>query len=65
MLVEFAGNQMNFQTISRKGQAVDSGEIQRQAPSGANPSPQALYVPGAQVAGGLSWAPRGNELSQP
>jgi hypothetical protein len=49
MLVEFAGNQMNFQTISRKGQAVDTGEIQRQVPSSANASPQALYVPGAQL----------------
>jgi predicted phosphodiesterase len=30
MLVEFAGNQMNFQTIARAGQTVDSGTIERQ-----------------------------------
>jgi hypothetical protein len=42
MLVEFAGNQMNFQTISRAGQSVDSGVIQRQMRSGANSSPPAL-----------------------
>ena len=57
MLVEFADNQMKFQTISRRGQAVDSGEIQRQVPSGANPSPQALSMPGAQLAGGRSSVP--------
>ncbi len=27
MLVEFTGNQMNFQTISRGGQTIDSGAI--------------------------------------
>jgi hypothetical protein len=31
MVVEFAGDQMNFQTISRTGQTVDSGTIVRQA----------------------------------
>jgi 3',5'-cyclic AMP phosphodiesterase CpdA len=36
MLVEFAGSQMNFQTISRTGQSVDSGVIQRQVHSSAN-----------------------------
>ncbi len=39
MLVEFAGNQMNFQTISRTGQSIDSGVIQRQVLRSANPSP--------------------------
>lgn len=33
MLVEFSGSQMDFQTISRVGQTVDSGEIQRQTHS--------------------------------
>ena len=32
MLVEIAGNQLSFQTISRTGTTVDSGTIQRQAP---------------------------------
>jgi hypothetical protein len=31
MLVEIAGNQLSFQTISRTGTTVDSGTIQRQA----------------------------------
>ncbi len=35
MLVEFAGNQMSFQTISRAGQSVDSGVIQRELHGGA------------------------------
>jgi predicted phosphodiesterase len=30
MLVEVAGNEMSFQTISRTGTTVDSGSIQRQ-----------------------------------
>jgi 3',5'-cyclic AMP phosphodiesterase CpdA len=47
MLVEFAGNQMNFQTISRTGQSVDSGVIQRQLRSSANSSPPASSVLGA------------------
>jgi 3',5'-cyclic AMP phosphodiesterase CpdA len=33
MLVEFAGDRMNFQTISRMGQSVDSGVIQQQVHS--------------------------------
>jgi predicted phosphodiesterase len=65
MLVEFAGSQMNFQTISRTGQSVDSGVIQRQVRSGVNSSPRALSVLGTQLPGGPSRAPRGNELSQP
>jgi 3',5'-cyclic AMP phosphodiesterase CpdA len=32
MLVEIAGNQLSFQTISRTGTTVDSGTVQRQAP---------------------------------
>jgi len=36
MLVEFAGSQMNFQTISRKGQPVDSGVIRRQVQSSSD-----------------------------
>jgi 3',5'-cyclic AMP phosphodiesterase CpdA len=59
MLVEFAGSQMNFQTISRTGQSVDSGVIQRQVRSSANSSPQALFVLGAQLPGGLSRARAG------
>ena len=42
MLVEFAGSQMNFQTISRAGQSVDSGVIQRRRRGSANSSPPAL-----------------------
>jgi 3',5'-cyclic AMP phosphodiesterase CpdA len=40
MLVEFAGSLMHFQTISRAGQSVDSGDIERQAratPSSSTP----------------------------
>jgi predicted phosphodiesterase len=48
MLVEFAGSQMNFQTISRTGQPVDSGVIQRQVRSSANSSPSAMSALGAQ-----------------
>jgi len=36
MLVEFAGSQMNFQTIARAGQTVDSGVIDRQVRSSLN-----------------------------
>jgi len=36
MLVEFSGSQMNFQTISRTGQSVDSGVIERQVSSSSN-----------------------------
>jgi predicted phosphodiesterase len=39
MLVEFAGSQMNFQTVSRAGQTVDSGVIDRQLRSNMNSSP--------------------------
>ena len=46
MLVEFAGSQMNFQTISRMGQSVDSGVIQRR--SSANSSSPAWSVLWAQ-----------------
>ncbi len=65
MLVEFAGSQMNFQTISRTGHLVDSGVIEHQVRSSANSSPPVLSVLGAQLPGGRSRAPRGNELSQP
>lgn len=65
MLVEFAGSQMNFQTISRTGHLVDSGVIEHQVRSSANSSPPALSVLGAQLPGGRSRAPHGNELSQP
>ncbi len=65
MLVEFAGSQMNFQTISRTGQPVDSGVIQRQVRSSADSSLPALSVLGAQLPGGQSRVPRGNESSQP
>jgi hypothetical protein len=44
MLVEFAGSEMNFQTISRMGQSVDSGVIQRQVRSSTNSSPPAWSV---------------------
>ena len=33
MLVEVAGNEMSFQTISRTGTTVDSGTIQRRGAS--------------------------------
>ena len=42
MLVEFAGSQMHFQTISRTGQSIDSGMIERQMSSSANPSTPAF-----------------------
>jgi hypothetical protein len=35
MLIEVAGDEMYFQAISRAGQPVDSGMIQRQAASSA------------------------------
>jgi hypothetical protein len=38
MLVEIAGDEMYFQAISRAGQVVDSGMIQRQASSNATSS---------------------------
>jgi predicted phosphodiesterase len=52
MLVEFAGSEMNFQAISRMGQCVDSGVIQRQARSSVNSSPSAWSVLWAQLPGG-------------
>ena len=51
MLVEFAGTQMNFQTISRAGQSVDSGVIDRQVRSGANSSQTELPRRGRLTAG--------------
>jgi predicted phosphodiesterase len=48
MLVEFAGNQMNFQTISRTGRNADSGVIERQTLSSANASLPAPSVHGVQ-----------------
>jgi 3',5'-cyclic AMP phosphodiesterase CpdA len=39
MLVEIAGDEMYFQTISRAGATVDSGVIQRQARTGVATSP--------------------------
>jgi hypothetical protein len=47
MLVEFAGDQMNFQTISRTGLPIDSGVIQRQVLSSANPSSPVFFALGA------------------
>jgi len=38
MLIEIAGDQMYFEVISRAGQSVDSGMIQRQVPSRTNSS---------------------------
>ena len=52
MLVEFAGSQMNFQTISRSGQSVDSGVIERQVRKSANSSQPELPA----IDGGLSFA---------
>ena len=49
MLVEFAGSQMNFQTISRAGQTVDSGVIDRQVRSSMNSSPPGPSVPRSAV----------------
>jgi 3',5'-cyclic AMP phosphodiesterase CpdA len=48
MLVEFAGSQMNFQTISRTGQLIDSGVIERLVRSSANSSPPTWSVRGEQ-----------------
>ena len=39
MLVEVAGDQMYFQAVSRAGQPVDSGVIERQQKSGLNSLP--------------------------
>jgi 3',5'-cyclic AMP phosphodiesterase CpdA len=51
MLVEFAGSQMNFQTISRTGQSVDSGVIERQVHSTTNSSMPAWSGLWAQLPG--------------
>jgi 3',5'-cyclic AMP phosphodiesterase CpdA len=51
MLVEFAGSEMNFQAISRMGQSVDSGVIERQARSSVNSSPTAWSALRAQFRG--------------
>jgi predicted phosphodiesterase len=49
MLVEIAGEELFFQTISRTGQTVDSGAIQRVAPSGGAASQPAERIgPGAR-----------------
>jgi 3',5'-cyclic AMP phosphodiesterase CpdA len=65
MLVEIAGDEMYFEAISRGGQPVDSGVIQRQAPSNANSSPPASPVHAEPFASRQSRAPLGSELSQP
>lgn len=39
MMMEVSGDQLFFQTISRTGATIDSGELDRQAQSKANPSP--------------------------
>jgi hypothetical protein len=39
MLVEISGDQLFFQTISRTGQIVDSGVIQRAPDASARSSP--------------------------
>jgi 3',5'-cyclic AMP phosphodiesterase CpdA len=51
MLVEFAGNQMNFQTISRAGKTVDSGMIERQVHSDATSSISSFPKHGSLIAG--------------
>jgi hypothetical protein len=38
MLVEIAGDQLHFQTISRAGQTIDSGALQRQSQSSSSPT---------------------------
>jgi len=58
MLVEFAGSAMNFQTISRAGQTVDSGTIQRQVRSSANVLPPASSILGAVVVRTIAGAAR-------
>jgi hypothetical protein len=57
MLVEFAGSEMNFQTISRMGQSVDSGVIQQQARSSVNSSPPAWSVAVGAIARMAATAP--------
>lgn len=51
MLVEFAGNQMNFQTISRAGKTVDSGAIERQVHGDATSSMTVMPKRGRLIAG--------------
>ena len=51
MLVEFAGNQMNFQTISRAGKTVDSGVIERQVHTDATSSMSVLPKRGRLIDG--------------
>jgi predicted phosphodiesterase len=63
MLVEFAGSQMNFQTVSRMGQTVDSGAIERQIHTSANSPQPGLPVLATQMWGDRPRAPRGSELS--
>jgi 3',5'-cyclic AMP phosphodiesterase CpdA len=60
MLVEFAGNQMNFQTISRAGKTVDSGMIVRQVHSDATSSISSFPKRGSLIAGRHE---QGTELS--
>jgi hypothetical protein len=49
MLVEIAGDQLNFQTISRTGRTVDSGVIQRVVTvSGVAPGPAQRVPLGAR-----------------
>ena len=55
MLVEIAGDEMYFETISRTGKTVDSGTIQRQAKTSQN-SPTGLQA-AARALG--RWAPGG------
>jgi hypothetical protein len=38
MLVEIAGDKLHFQTISRAGQTIDSGVLQRQSQSSSAPT---------------------------
>lgn len=61
MLVEFAGSQMNFQTISRTGQSVDSGVIKRQVRSSTNSALQKSSMAGALLLSGPRWAPHKGE----
>jgi 3',5'-cyclic AMP phosphodiesterase CpdA len=63
MLVEFAGSQMNFQTISRMGQTVDSGAIQRQVRASASSSQQKLSVPGKLLQNEQSQTSHGSNLN--
>jgi len=50
MLVEVAGDQMYFEAVSRAGQPIDSGVIERQPQSGSNFLPLSLPSPQQQVA---------------